>query len=209
MPIKFDIYPNPPRKEDTETPTYHARIIADGMVSEDTFAGEISRASSLTPGDILAVLTELRSSMVTHLREGKRIHLSGIGYFEMAIDSPDIESDAPNFPSKRLKIKTVKFQPEKELKRDVSFGLEFERVKYLKHSITRDEKEDILLLRDAFKSNDRLTSKQITAVLGYTRSKTYRVMNQLREQKMVDECGFKTAHIYSATPKLYDDQIEE
>jgi predicted histone-like DNA-binding protein len=207
MPIKFDIYPNPKRKNDTADTKYHARIITNRIVSEKTFADEISKASSLTPGDILGVLTELRSNIVTHLLQGERIHLPGIGYMELSIDNPEIDSDGPNFSSKRLKVKTIKFQPEKELKQDIRSKASFERIKETPHSAVRSEKDTTALLRKIFKENDMVTRKQLGLLMDYTPSKTYTLLRNLKNQGHVEEHGFTRVRLFKATPKLYDDNI--
>jgi predicted histone-like DNA-binding protein len=208
MPIKFDIYPNPTPKKEGSKQMYHARVIAGGVASEKTITSEINKASSLTPGDVMAVLTELRSSIITHLRDGKRVHLPGIGYFELAIESPQIESDEPNFPSKRLKAKTIKFQPEKAMKLDACAGVTFERVNYLKHSANHSVTEDVSQITKIFKDHEIISSKGFADLMDYSQSKAYRILRKLRDEKLVEECGFKNLNLYKATPQLYDSKVK-
>ena len=72
MTIFYDWFENPKRSEDEET-TLHVRPCFNGTVSTKVLVRKIQQRSSLTPGDVVAVLTELSEIVGEELQEGKQV----------------------------------------------------------------------------------------------------------------------------------------
>ena len=82
MSIQYEFYRNP-NSQGTNKKRYHARVVPTGRISTDQLAQEIQKESSLTVADVKSVLIALADKMGEHLGEGRKIHLEGIGYFQV------------------------------------------------------------------------------------------------------------------------------
>jgi predicted histone-like DNA-binding protein len=80
MAIVFDWYENPNASSEEEA-ALHPRIFMNGKVDTDTLCYKIHDYSSLTVGDVKNVLDNLSKILGESLREGKEVHIEGIGYF--------------------------------------------------------------------------------------------------------------------------------
>ncbi len=87
MAIQFELYKSPARKDEEDKELYHARVVNFQHIDTDYLAKEIQQATSLTEGDVKAVLESLSHFMGSRLREGERVHLDGIGYFQVKLNS--------------------------------------------------------------------------------------------------------------------------
>ena len=87
MAIQFELYKSPNPKDEEDKELYHARVVNFQHIDTDYLAKEIQQATSLTEGDVKAVLESLSHFMGSRLREGERVHLDGIGYFQVKLNS--------------------------------------------------------------------------------------------------------------------------
>ena len=90
MAIQFELYKSPRPKDEEGQELYHARVVNFQHIDTDYLAGEIQIATSLTKGDVKAVLDSLSHFMGDRLREGERVHLDGIGYFQVKLNSLEL-----------------------------------------------------------------------------------------------------------------------
>ena len=81
----------PYRKGVTAKPRLHARIVPRGVITTEMLSEEIHDASSLTTGDVEATITMLSKAIIRNLKQGKRIHIKGLGYLEMTLQCPPIK----------------------------------------------------------------------------------------------------------------------
>ena len=70
MAIQFELYKSPARKDEEDKELYHARVVNFQHIDTDYLAKEIQQATSLTEGDVKAVLESLSHFMGSRLREG-------------------------------------------------------------------------------------------------------------------------------------------
>ena len=59
MAIQFELYKSPARKDEEDKELYHARVVNFQHIDTDYLAKEIQQATSLTEGDVKAVLEPL------------------------------------------------------------------------------------------------------------------------------------------------------
>ena len=86
MAIEFEYYENPGVSGE-KSGKYHPRVVTLRTVSTDEIAESIQEGSSLTVGDVRAVLERLSSKIAYHLGSSERVHLQGIGYFPVYTES--------------------------------------------------------------------------------------------------------------------------
>ena len=82
MSIEYDFYRNP-NSQGTDKKRYHARVVSSDRISTDELAEEIQKECSLTITDVKAVLIALGDKLAKHLGDGSKVHLEGIGYFQV------------------------------------------------------------------------------------------------------------------------------
>lgn len=114
MAIQFELYKSPARKDEEDKELYHARVVNFQHIDTDYLAKEIQQATSLTEGDVKAVLESLSHFMGSRLREGERVHLDGIGYFQVKLNSLE-PITSPKLKANQMKLKAnIGFKADKK-----------------------------------------------------------------------------------------------
>lgn len=116
MAIQYDFYRNP-NSAGTNKKRYHARVVASGQVSTDQLAKEINQECSLTPADIKAVLITLGEKLAKHLSEGRKVHLEGIGHFQVNLRCKEEVRTVHAIRSENIEFKSVSYRADIELKK--------------------------------------------------------------------------------------------
>lgn len=116
MAAKYDFYKTPVSKDSTKRPRFHARIVSSGTIDTDDLAKRIHGRCTVTPADVAAVLISLSEVTAEYLREGKRVHIDGLGYLQVTLQCPAVQS-THEIRAESIRFKSVAFRPEVELKR--------------------------------------------------------------------------------------------
>ncbi len=133
MAIQFELYKTPHPKDEEYKETYHARVVNFQHIDTGYLAKEIQMATSLTEGDVKSVLESLSHFMGYRLREGESVHLDGIGYFQVKLNSQE-PITSPKLKANQIKLKAnICFKADAKLKRSVSV-VHVERSKLRNHS---------------------------------------------------------------------------
>ena len=82
MAILYDWYENPGESDDSEEKGLHPRIFLNGKVGTDKLCRMINGRSSLSVGDVKNAFEMLAQICGEELREGREVHIEGLGYFE-------------------------------------------------------------------------------------------------------------------------------
>ena len=115
MAIVFDWYENPNASSEEEA-ALHPRIFMNGKVDTDTLCYKIHDYSSLTVGDVKNVLDNLSKILGESLREGKEVHIEGIGYFYPTLEATGKVTRSTPHKTNKVAFKTVRFLPDMLLK---------------------------------------------------------------------------------------------
>ena len=115
MAIVFDWYENPNASSEEEA-ALHPRIFMNGKVDTDTLCYKIHDYSSLTVGDVKNVLDNLSKILGESLREGKEVHIEGIGYFYPTLAATGKVTRSTPHKTNKVAFKTVRFRPDSNLK---------------------------------------------------------------------------------------------
>lgn len=179
MSVTFDFYKSPLGQKEGESEQYHARVLPRMTASFDDVSEYISESSTLTTGDVKAVIDALAKAMVKELKMGNRFHIEGIGYFQMTVDCPP--TDNPGAArANAVRFKSVSFQPEITLKRKLR-NTQFERAARKSHSQALPSGEMERRLRDYFSEHETMTRTQFQNLCGMTRSTAIRQIQALRQ----------------------------
>lgn len=103
------------------------RIVSKGTVDLKAIAKRISKASSLTEGDIYAVTVNLRETIVSLLEEGYTVKIDELGSFSITVESRLVQSEK-EIRAGSIKFKRVVFKAARSLNERFK-GMLFEKYK--------------------------------------------------------------------------------
>ena len=190
MAIQFELYKTPRPKDEADKETYHARVVNFQHIDTDYLARQIQTATSLTEGDVKSVLESLSHFMGERLREGESVHLDGIGYFQIKLNSQE------PITSPKLKANQIK------LKKSVSV-VHLERSKVKRHSASRSNEEVDKLLTNYFINNSILTRPDFQGLCNFTATTAARHIRRLKEEKKLQNINTYYNPIYAPMPGYY------
>lgn len=180
MPVNYDFYKNPKLADKDEKTHLHARVVPKGTVSSDELAEEIHDRSTLSTADITATLVALADITAEKLRDGQRVYIKGIGYLQMTLQCPPVESES-EIRAESVRFKSVAFRPDAQLKERLS-TTHFIRQADKSHSKNYSTEEIDRLVARHFQQNETLTRNQFEALCGLTYSTAVRHLKRLREE---------------------------
>ena len=200
MAIIYDWFENPKRSAEEET-TLHVRPCFNGTVSTKAVVRKIQQRSSLTPGDVVAVLTELSQIVGEELQEGRQVHIDGLGYFAPTLTvegriTPDMPLRDRN---RKVRFKGVSFRTDKQLNQHIS-PIQLEMTRWETHSQTSTADEREQQLTEYFRENDFLTRRNLQYLLNLKRSTAVRLLQQWRTQGKLLNQGTGKQPIYVPAP---------
>ncbi|WP_368124821.1 HU family DNA-binding protein [Bacteroides cellulosilyticus] len=109
---------------------YYAKAQANGEITMDEIAEDISYATSLTDGDVLNALRALIQQINKNLAAGKIVRLETFGSFQIQLQSEGAETEK-KFTSSNITGASIQFRPGRPIKaatRAGDGGLTFHRV---------------------------------------------------------------------------------
>lgn len=202
MAIQFELYKTPHPKDEEGKETYHARVVNFQHIDTDYLAKEIQIATSLTEGDVKSVLDSLSHFMGDRLREGESVHLDGIGYFQIKLNSKE-PITSPKLKANQIKLKAnINFKADIKLKKSVSV-VHLERSKLKPHSASRSNEEVDKLLTNYFSNNPILTRSDFQRLCGFTPTTAARHIKRLKEEKKLKNIHTYYNPIYMPMPGYY------
>lgn len=203
MAIQFELYKTPHPKDEEGKEVYHARVVNFQHIDTDYLAKEIQIATSLTEGDVKSVLESLSHFMGDRLREGQSVHLDGIGYFQIKLNSQE-PITSPKLKANQIKLKAnISFKADAKLKRSVSV-VHVERSKLKPHSAVLSNDEIDKLLTNYFKSNPVLTRRDFQGLCGFAPTTAARQIKRLKEEeKKLKNINTYYNPIYMPMPGYY------
>ena len=92
MAVQYDFYKNPSPKDSQKPVRSHARVVPYGTVDTNKLAQRIHSRCTVTPADVKAVLSSLSDVVIEELKDGNRIHIEGLGYRQITLECPPIQS---------------------------------------------------------------------------------------------------------------------
>lgn len=120
---------------------YYAKAQADGVVTMDDMAEDISYATSLTDGDVLNVLRALIRQMKVNLAAGKIVKMENFGSFQIQVCSKGTETKK-EFTAANITAAHIQFRPGKMVKVATrSEALSFTKVTGKKEVVAEDGSE--------------------------------------------------------------------
>lgn len=198
MRVKYDLYKSPPRKTgEKEVTRLHARVADVHTVSMTDLSGTIQRSTTLTRTDLKAVMSEIGERFLEELQKGNRVHLEGVGYFQMTLTCPPDIRHRDEARAEAIRFKSVSYKPEKDLRKQLK-GTKFVRSDRSGHTLNCSEGELAGILTGYFGNHDYITRHELENLCCMTRSTAYRrIKGWIKENKMKKITGIDA---YSPVP---------
>lgn len=201
MAVQFEFAPVPAPAGKLEKLQYYPRVVNRKTVSTEDFAQEIESACTLTRTDVMAVLHALNNSLVRWLKDGQRVHIDGIGYFDVSLTCPET-TDPKKTRASSVRFKSVNFRADKALRYSVA-GLKAERSKAGNHSAGLSEIAIDMKLTEYFTEHDFLTRSELQCVCQMTRATAVRCLNRLMQEGKIKNANTKAQPVYVPVPGHY------
>ena len=183
MSIKFDFYntPSPEGIADEKEVRYHARVIAKQTVDTENMVKQIQQRSTLTKGDIVAVLSELRDLIKENLLNGNNVILDGLGMYSLILESPK-DATPSNTHAQNIAVKRINFRADRKLRKEIMAEAHFERSRNKNHSAHMSIYEIDALLVDYFEENNYITRERFEKLCDFTKNTALRHLKRLVDE---------------------------
>lgn len=108
---------------------YYPYPVYEKTIGTGDFVKEISHATSLTPTDVRAVVSELTEVFQRYLARGHKVKLDGIGTFKVSFKG-DGEPAAEELTASNIDRSTIRvsFVADNALKQDLRSGISFSKL---------------------------------------------------------------------------------
>ena len=194
MSIEYDFYRNP-NSQGTNKKRYHARVVSSDRISTDELAEEIQKECSLTITDVKAVLIALGDKLAKHLGEGSKVHLEGIGYFQVNLQCKEEVRTTRSVRSDNVEFKSVSYRSDTEMKKHLR-NQKIQRSQTRIHSREMTEEEIDQKLSDYFKTHDTLTRSQFEVLCTQVKSTAHRILQKLVKDGKLKNVSTKQHPVY-------------
>lgn len=191
MSIKYEIHGIKNAKGEGKEQKY-VHLFAHEPQSDHALEDDIQASCSLTKADVRAAFSALRDHMVRALASGSRFHLPGVGYFSLSVglDAPD------DLPSDYIRLRNIRFRPERSLLGEVGSGVSFERTGFSSRSRQYTEEQLLSLLRHYFATHTCLTRRILQRMAGLRDSAAKKWLQHLTATGVLKRDGANNAPVY-------------
>jgi len=194
MGLEYDFYPNPLPKGSKRKPRLHARVVTKGTTDTEQLARIIHDQSTLTTGDVKAVLDSLSDLLIRELSYSRRVHIKGLGYFHLTLECPPVKTDK-DIRAESIRVRTIVFRAEEPMKEKVR-NMPLKRVARKNKSILYSEIEVDGLLTGHFLDNDYITGPGFNRLCGLTPSTGSRRLKELVDGQKLKRLGHRKSSVY-------------
>jgi hypothetical protein len=139
--------------------------------------------------------------MADELASGRRIHLDGLGYFQLTLTSPPIDSPK-EIRAESVHVRSVAFRAEKSFKKRFRSIL-LKRSKEKKHSRYYSAIEIDGLLTGYFLDHAHITCRAFCSLCGFTESTGRRRLQQLVAEGKLRKAGYHNLPLYEPVKGNY------
>ena len=197
MSILYDWYENAnDQDKPQEERRLHPRAVLNGQTDTEDLCRQISRRSTVSRADVMAVLSGLSEVMAEALSDGQRVHLDGIGYFWPTLESvTPVRHDTPQ-KSHNVRLKSIRFRADKDLRQQ----FRIEGVHQVENngrrttSLTTDQA--MSALRTYFTDHPVLTRRDFQRLLGLSSTTARLHLQRLRQAGLLQNIGTPRQPMY-------------
>lgn len=193
MAIKFEFYHTPVTSGKDEK-RYYPKVVNMQHIDTDKLAQEIHTRCTLTVSDVKSVLVSLSEQLAYHLRNGERVHVEGLGYFQVTLEAPEV-CNPKAVRANKVKVKTVRFRPDVELKSLIGEA-DIERSQLRPHSRKWTPEAMDKRLTEYFQTEKILTRRTFQAVCDLTETTAARQIKRLLAEGKLKNISTRIHPVY-------------
>lgn len=194
MAVQFEFYETPTPDDEHGEKKYHARVVSYSTAETETIIHDIHSACTLTPGDIKACLAELSRALVDRLKGGERVHLEGLGYFQVTLQC-DSNDTNPQTRSNHVHYKTVKFHPDMELNAEMrKLSIERSDVRYHSNHVSKETVDEQLM--EYLDQHGSITRRKLEELCSLTRTTAGRHITRLIKEHKIKNTNYRFQPVY-------------
>ena len=196
MELKYDIY-KLRNSQGTGEERQYVRIVQHEPMNEKQLQETIQKRSSLTKGDVAAVLAELHDLCVEEFSLGHRFYIPEIGYFSLSasLEMPEDNSDK-KVTGKEVRITGINFRPEGKLLEEIQRKVHFVRSRYSNQSIPYTEEKMLAKIKEYLQENRFITTRMMRILFGLTPYMAQKWLTHFCEKGIMVKEGTQHAPIY-------------
>ena len=194
MSIQYEFYRNP-NSQGTNKKRYHARVVPAGRISTDQLAEEIQKESSLTVADVKSVLIALADKLGEHLGEGRKVHLEGIGYFQVNLQCKEEVRTMHAVRSENIEFKSVSFRADNDLKKTLK-EQKIQRSRLKPHSMPMTEQQIDMKLTEHFAQKPIITRREFQILCLQVKPTACRILRKLVEEGKLKNISTQQNPVY-------------
>ena len=207
MAIEYDFYRNP-NSQGTNKKRYHARVVSSHRVSTDQLAKEIQKECTLTTADIKAVLMTLGDKLAHYLGEGSKVHMEGIGYFQVNLKCKEEVRTTNAVRSENVEFKSVSYRADNNLKKHLK-AQKIQRSKTKIHSAILTEAQIDQTLTTYFTTHETITRRQFQILCSQVKSTAQRPLKKLLEDGKLRNIATAQHPVYMPANGYYKSVAEK
>lgn len=192
MSVFYDFYENPPTAKRKQR--LHARAVNIGTIDTDKLTKLIESRSTMSSADVKGVLTAIKDVIVMEFRHGFRVHIEGLGYFQVTVSSPSVKY-TNEIRAESIRFRSVAFRPEKALLKELK-SMRFERIPHKSHSKKRSPEELDTRLAAYFAKHSTISREDYQSLMHLTRSTACRHLKKLVTEKKLRKTGLHRFPMY-------------
>lgn len=169
------------------------RLHQGTAMNTEQLAQKIADSSTLTPGDVKAVMAELSHYAKESLKNGDRFYLPEIGYLSLSVGNTPPEL-LPHgvITGKDIYVRNIDFKPEAQFLREVKHGVNFEKSNYDSKSVSYTEDELWQKLASFLTEHHYITRRILSIEFGLSKYKASQWLSRFTEQGLLKKES--TAH---------------
>lgn len=176
MSIQYEFY-RTPAPEGTNKKRYHARVVGYNRISSKRLVEEVRKRCGFSGGVVENVLMNLAEQLTRHLEEGSKVHLEGIGYFQVNLRCKEEVRNTHGARSENIEFKSVSFRADNTLKKNLKEA-KIRRSRIKPHSYPHTEGSIDKLLAKHFETNQTLTRYQFQFLTGLLKATACRTIKK-------------------------------
>ena len=201
MAIKYEIHYLPNAGGNEETRRF-AHIFEQTAMTDKQMISRIARHSSLSEGDVAAVLMQLRDIIEEDLQEGRRINIPEIGYLSLSVDL-DMDELKPDNKVRAdyVSVRGIKFRPNADLLKKVKHHTHFEKSLYTSRSYPFSEDALKEKIREYLEHNRSINRKVLEEEFYIRKQTALNWLKKLEKSGFLIKEGSRNAPVYFLAEK--------
>ena len=171
-------------------------------MTDKQMISRIARHSSLSEGDVAAVLMQLRDIIEEDLQEGRRINIPEIGYLSLSVDLDMDELKPDNkVRAEYVSVRGIKFRPNADLLKQVKYHTHFEKSQYTSRSYPFSEDALKEKIREYLEHNRSINRKVLETEFYIRKQTALNWLKKLEKSGFLIKEGSRNAPVYFLAEK--------